>query len=71
MKYGVPSKAFLGASGDFDFFRPQHLKDMLGNLRDDPSNHLYTALADLVSLTHKGRVPVEVCLYTYGAKLIA
>lgn len=65
-------KAFPnGTAADFDALRPQHLKDMLGALRDDPSNHLCLPLAALVSLTLRGMIPAKICPCIYSAQLIA
>lgn len=60
-----------GSGGGSDALRPQHLKDMLGCLKDELSNHLCQALAALVTHMFKGGVPAEVFSYLYGAKLVA
>ncbi|GAU90643.1 hypothetical protein RvY_03032 [Ramazzottius varieornatus] len=67
----IPKPPKVAPTGGPDGLRPQHLKDLLGGLRDPMSLQLAQALADLVGLMLDGKVPEDVCPTLYGASLIA
>jgi len=60
-----------GSAGGIDGLRPQHLKDLLGDMKDESSMHLAKALVDFVEHLLLGRVPADVCPFLYGAFLTA
>jgi len=60
-----------GSAGGIDGLRPQHLKDLIGGLKDESSNRLIKALTSLMTLLLKGDVPSDICPILYGATLTA
>lgn len=68
---GVTSTEVSKTVQSFPNGSAQHLKDMLGQLKDDASMPLCEALAKFVNLILEGKVPTEICPVLYGGSLTA